>query len=119
VFRFLFRTCIIRIVDVIKNPSTIPELVETIFNLIMLLRKIYSEHLQKFIESFGIEMESTGINEESNLTEQSIYEYLDLEQCEDKSDLYDSIYFRMRFDDQQEKYQEMNWKILLQQERGM
>jgi hypothetical protein len=86
----------------------------------MLLRKIYSEHLQKIIESFGIEIESTRINEESDLTEQSIYEYLDLdEQCEDKSDLYDSIYFRMRFDDQQEKYHEMNWKILLQQERGM
>ena len=55
---------------VIKNPSTITELVETIFNLIMLLRKIYSKRLQIFIERFGIEIESTRINEESDLTEQ-------------------------------------------------
>lgn len=66
----------IRIEDEFQIPSSIPELITTIYKLIFTVRKIYTKHLQKILASFGI----LSTPQSDELTEEMIADYMDLKE---------------------------------------
>lgn len=122
VFRFLFRTCVIRIEDEFQIPSSIPELITTIYKLIFTVRKIYTKHLQKILASFGI----LSTPQSDELTEEMIADYMDLKEegaddpsgAKHRPQLWDSILFKTIWEEDQDIFKDLNWEILLRQQRG-
>jgi hypothetical protein len=115
---------VIRIEDEFQIPSSIRELIKTIYKLILNVRRIYTNHIQKILTSFGI----FSTPQSDDPTEEMIAHYMDLdvEYGDDPSGnkgnkyrpkLWDSVLFKTIWEDE-DKFKDLNWKILLKQERG-